>query len=212
MSIKQSITTNMVTENSNYEKIGCYDAYVKISNKLKGRSIPQSFLKGLESLRNAGNKYQVYKLNINAPNNADVLRQVIGRNGCYFIKTTQECDLDFIWHNRDNNTIEFWGPQESIQKAHSVIKTRINKYVGITVMEQNSPLDLTDENNLKQESVIQKMDYVKDSDGGMVHRSWATEEECKAHDSKTQNGKMVPEHNGEGEDVSKLAGSESGDQ
>ena len=126
------------------EKFGCFDAYSKISNKLQGRSIPDSFSQGLESLRNAGNKYQVYKLSINAPENSDVLRQVIGRNGCYFIRTTQECDLDFIWHNRDNNTIEFWGPRESIQKAYGVIKSRITKYEGLTHIS----LDLTDENNV----------------------------------------------------------------
>ena len=71
------------------------------------------------------------------------------------------------------------------------------------------------DNNFNQDLLRKKvdsLDYVEDSGGGMVHRSWATEEECKAHDSKTQNGEMVPEHNGEEEYVSKLSGSESGDQ
>ena len=140
-----SSNSNMSTiSEGKMEKFGCFDAYSKISNKLQGRSIPDSFSQGLESLRNAGNKYQVYKLSINAPKNSDVLRQVIGRNGCYFIRTTQECDLDFIWHNRDNNTIEFWGPRESIQRAYSVIKSRITKYEGLMKMEKDSPLDLTD--------------------------------------------------------------------
>ena len=125
-------TTNMEVSTStienHYEKIGCHDAFVKISNKLAGRNIPDSFRRGLESLRNAGNKYQVYKCSIQAPSNADILKQVIGRNGCYFILTTQQCDLDFIWHNRDNNTIEFWGPKPNIDKAVGVINYRISKY------------------------------------------------------------------------------------
>jgi hypothetical protein len=128
-------TNTMDTIEKNYEKIGCHDAFVKISNKLEGRTIPQSFRSGLESLRNAGNKYQVYKYSMSAPDNADILKQVIGRNGCYFIRTTQECDLDFIWHNRDNNTIEFWGPKYSIDKAVGVIESRISKIRKTSVVE-----------------------------------------------------------------------------
>ena len=207
MNSNSTPTTNTMEVSAmenNYEKIGCHDAFVKISNKLEGRNIPDSFKRGLESLRNAGNKFQVYKCSIQAPDNADILKQVIGRNGCYFILTTQQCDLDFIWHNRDNNTIEFWGPKPNIDKALEVISSRITKY--------SSSMN---DNNFNQDLLRKKvdsLDYVEDSGGGMVHRSWATEEECKAHDSKTQNGEMVPEHNGEEEYVSKLSGSESGDQ
>ena len=131
----QTNTKVLITKESNYEKIGCHDAYLKILNKLEGRDIPQSFKSGLESLRNAGNKYQVYKYSMTAPENMDILKQVIGRNGCYFIRTTQECDLDFIWHNRDNNTIEFWGPKDSINKAVGVIERRINKISQASVEE-----------------------------------------------------------------------------
>jgi hypothetical protein len=131
----QTNTKDLITKESNYEKIGCHDAYLKILNKLEGRDIPQSFKSGLESLRNAGNKYQVYKYSMTAPENMDILKQVIGRNGCYFIRTTQECDLDFIWHNRDNNTIEFWGPKDSINKAVGVIERRINKISQASVEE-----------------------------------------------------------------------------
>ena len=131
----QTNTKDLITKESNYEKIGCHDAYLKILNKLEGRDIPQSFKSGLESLRNAGNKYQVYKYSMTAPENTDILKQVIGRNGCYFIRTTQECDLDFIWHNRDNNTIEFWGPKDSINKAVGVIERRVNKISQASVEE-----------------------------------------------------------------------------
>ena len=99
---------------------------------------------------------------------------------------------NFIWHNRDNNTIEFWGPRESIKRANSVINARIKKYEGITTIDSS--------------------DYVEDSGGGMVHRSWATEEECKAHDVKTQNVEIVPVNNEGDKDASKLSGSETGGQ
>lgn len=218
---------------NSYNKTGCHDAYVEISNKLEGRHIPESFRRGLESLRNAGNKYQVYKLTMNSPDNVDVMRQVIGRNGCYFIMTTQDCDLDFIWHNRDHNTIEFWGPRESIKKATSVIKTRIKKYEEKTTMEKDSSVDYVDKNNVNHYPLLQKMDsldYVEDNDGGMVHSSWATGE-CKEHDINTQNGVMepvtnegniddtntpngeiVPDENDGEKEASKLSGSVTGDQ
>ena len=134
-------TNSMEANNKNdseYEKVGCFDAFTKISNKLEGRTIPESFRRGLESLRNAGNKYQVYKYTMVAPEDENILKQVIGRNGCYFILTTQQCDLDFIWHNRDNNTIEFWGPRDSIDKAVGVISSRISKYSKTHVVETMS--------------------------------------------------------------------------
>ena len=52
---------------------------------------------------------------------------MIGKEGCYFIKTTQDCDLDFVWHNRNTQMIEFWGPKDNINKGISAIKYRIAK-------------------------------------------------------------------------------------
>lgn len=134
---QENTNNNMESKKNddNYEKVGCYDAFTQISNKLEDRKIPQSFRTGLDSLKNAGNKYQVYKYSLRAPENVDILKQVIGRNGCYFILTTQQCDLDFIWHNRDNNTIEFWGPRDSIDKAVSVINSRISKITQLGLVE-----------------------------------------------------------------------------
>lgn len=134
---QENTNNNMESKKNddNYVKVGCYDAFTQISNKLEDRKIPQSFRTGLDSLKNAGNKYQVYKYSLRAPENVDILKQVIGRNGCYFILTTQQCDLDFIWHNRDNNTIEFWGPRDSIDKAVSVINSRISKITQLGLVE-----------------------------------------------------------------------------
>ena len=56
---------------------------------------------------------------------ADVLKQVIGKDGCYFIKTTQDCDLDFVWHNRDTEKIEFWGPKDNLARGLRAIKYRL---------------------------------------------------------------------------------------
>ena len=112
---------------TNYEIHSCSDAYLEILNRLDGREIPETFNNGLKNLKNAGDEYIVHVYKYEAPEDSDVMKQVIGRKGCYFIRTTQECDLDFIWHDRLNNKIEFWGPKESISRAVSVITSRIKK-------------------------------------------------------------------------------------
>ncbi len=53
-----------------------------------------------------------------------ILKQVIGRDGCYFIRTTQECGLNFIWHNRTRNSIEFWGPRVAVDYGVNAIMRR----------------------------------------------------------------------------------------
>ena len=62
--------------------------------------------------------------------NSDILKQVIGAKGCYFIKTTQTYDLDFVWHNTATKGIEFWGPNKnSIIKAMKLINSRIERHM-----------------------------------------------------------------------------------
>ena len=119
--------TTSTPQRLSYEIYTCADAYVEIFNRLNGKDIPETFKDGLENLKSAGDKYIVHVFKHDAPDDPDVMKQVIGRRGCYFIRTTQECDLDFIWHDRLNNKIEFWGPKKSIGRAVKVIKSRIRK-------------------------------------------------------------------------------------
>ena len=118
-------TSNLQRET--FEIYNCAEAYTEIFNRLNGKEIPQTFQEGLEHLKTAGEEYIVHVFKLNAPDDPDVMKQVIGRRGCYFIRTTQECDLDFIWHDRLNNIIEFWGPKKSIGYGVNVIKSRIQK-------------------------------------------------------------------------------------
>ena len=62
-----------------------------------------------------------------APRDSELTRQVIGKNGCYFHKTTKECSIYFIWHNRNTNRFEFWGQKKELIKAMSIIRSRILK-------------------------------------------------------------------------------------
>ena len=36
----------------------------------------------------------------------DVLKQVIGRDGCYFKQITENSGVKYIWHRRETNQIE----------------------------------------------------------------------------------------------------------
>ena len=60
-----------------------------------------------------------------APKEADVTRQVIGKGGCYFHKTTQDCKIDMIWHNRETGQFLFWGEKANLIHAMDIIRTRI---------------------------------------------------------------------------------------
>jgi hypothetical protein len=63
-----------------------------------------------------------------APHNADVIKQVIGKDGFYFKLTTTNTDVDFIWHDREMNNFLFWGERENVIQAMKIIRSRIIKY------------------------------------------------------------------------------------
>jgi hypothetical protein len=108
-----------------YKQYGCEEAYNIIVGRLSKNS--KDFKKDLKHLLNTGNDYLVYQGSLNAPTSEDVMKQVIGRGGCYFKRTTYECDIDFIWHDREKNKIEFWGPKKNLNYAMQVIQSRIDK-------------------------------------------------------------------------------------
>ena len=56
---------------------------------------------------------------------ADIIRQVIGREGCYFKQITQKTGVYYIWHQREKGFIEIWGPEENLQKAIKQIHNRL---------------------------------------------------------------------------------------
>jgi len=109
-----------------YEKMDCKTAYNKIKDKLEQSVLDAEYEETLSNLKQAGREFIVYcasmDISILTP---DTIKQVIGSGGCYFKKTTSECDLDLLWHNRTKNTFEFWGPMPSIKNAIFIINKRI---------------------------------------------------------------------------------------
>jgi len=56
----------------------------------------------------------------------NIIRQVIGRGGCYFHLTTQNTGIDFIWHDRAQNKFFFWGTKYPLIRAMKIIDKRIS--------------------------------------------------------------------------------------
>ena len=60
-----------------------------------------------------------------APLNLDICRQVIGSGGKYLHLTTDKCQVDFIWHDKESNTFLFFGGHKAVIKAMYAINHRI---------------------------------------------------------------------------------------
>ena len=60
-----------------------------------------------------------------APLNLDICRQVIGSGGKYLHVTTDKCQVDFIWHDKESNTFLFFGGHKGVIKAMYAINHRI---------------------------------------------------------------------------------------
>jgi hypothetical protein len=66
---------------------------------------------------------------LDAPNDIEMNKKIIGKGGCYFYKTTVENRILFIWHNRQNKKYEFWGSSfYGMINSMNAISTRIQKY------------------------------------------------------------------------------------
>jgi hypothetical protein len=68
-----------------------------------------------------------------------VMKQVIGKEGCYFKQFTQQTGVKYIWHNRNSNEIEIWGPQHCLENAGAYIQYRLY----IVLMKMNNEVQLS---------------------------------------------------------------------
>ena len=62
-------------------------------------------------------------------NNINVVKKVIGSRGYWLKKTTEDCDVHFIWFDIGLNNFLFWGPtRKATSRAMKAIRWRITKY------------------------------------------------------------------------------------
>ena len=59
---------------------------------------------------------------IYAPDDTELIRKLIGHKGYNFINITERSDVDKIWHNQNNNTIEITGGEHKNRMFHYYIK------------------------------------------------------------------------------------------
>lgn len=66
-------------------------------------------------------------------NNIDVVKKIIGQNGYWLKKTTENCGVHFIWYDSKLNNFLFWAPNRfTISKAMNAIRWRLIKYYEFT--------------------------------------------------------------------------------
>jgi hypothetical protein len=109
----------------------CIDGYNEIVNKLGSNytNLDEDYKVYLGELKNAADGFIVCKDELSVSDLEEgELKQIIGKNGCYFIMTTHNYNLDFLWYNGESKCIEFWGPQKNINGGMAEIQRRINRF------------------------------------------------------------------------------------
>lgn len=57
------------------------------------------------------------------------IKQIIGKDGCNFIRVTKKSGCMYIWHHRDNGRIEVWGPMSRVMKGEQMLRDLAAKYI-----------------------------------------------------------------------------------
>jgi hypothetical protein len=65
---------------------------------------------------------------LKGPDTVEAIKIIIGRDGCFMKKTTDQTGAYFLWHDRQKNIFMFWGEHMSVIKAMHAIRYRIEKY------------------------------------------------------------------------------------
>jgi len=67
------------------------------------------------------------------------IKQIIGKDGCNFIKATKKTKCVYIWHHRDTNIIEIWGPMNNIINGENCVREMASKYIHEESSTSNNP-------------------------------------------------------------------------
>lgn len=60
----------------------------------------------------------------------NIIKKVVGRGGRGLYRLTRELNLRYIWHDRERDVIELWGPYESLRDgAKDKMETEFVKYI-----------------------------------------------------------------------------------
>ena len=97
------------------------------TNENKDSNFNLELTKKLSELESS--KQNIFHGFLYQPQDSEVTRKVIGKEGVYFYKTTSECDILYIWHDIENKKFRFWAIDRSkLIHSMNVIKWRIEKH------------------------------------------------------------------------------------
>jgi hypothetical protein len=99
----------------------------------------------------------------NAPQDINALKMIIGEDG-YFLKlTTRNCDVDMIWHDRQNNMFLFWGPSiYAVVQAMNQIRSRIIKYTVYIKSAQATTIQPPQQASAQHQEASSRQDGIED--------------------------------------------------
>ena len=69
------------------------------------------------------------------------IKQIIGKDGCNFIRATKRSNCAYIWHHRDTDIIEVWGPHKNLMYGEKCVKDMAKKYLDTEVRPVNADSD-----------------------------------------------------------------------
>ena len=112
------------------------DHLLRLNGPASTRDYFRQFREVLES--RTGPRSYVYGY-LYAPNDVDVTREVIGKDGYYFKMTTTLNGINFIWHDHNDGVFHFWGPTTfKVVKALNAIRWRIHKVYQVKIDEESA--------------------------------------------------------------------------
>ena len=72
---------------------------------------------------------RVPEITLPADFGSDVMKQVIGKDGCYFKKTTENTGVEYIWYDMDEKTIKIWGELDKTINSTTIIEGRLYRII-----------------------------------------------------------------------------------
>ena len=72
---------------------------------------------------------RVPEISLPADFGTDIMKQVIGKDGCYFKKTTENTGVEYIWYDIDEKTINIWGKLENTLNSTTIIEGRLYRII-----------------------------------------------------------------------------------
>tara|TARA_Y100001938_G_C8010026_1_gene389490 strand:+ start:180 stop:479 length:300 start_codon:yes stop_codon:yes gene_type:complete len=58
-----------------------------------------------------------------------IIKKIIGKDGCNFIRATKMSGCSYIWHHIGTDIVEIWGPHGNLMKGENAVREIASKYL-----------------------------------------------------------------------------------